>query len=112
MSAKRRPPSTSLASLWSESDRAHACGRLRDAIADASYEVMITTARGRRISRRKWSRRRVLVVVPNALDVVPLRDRIRFCPFCGYRVPLVTAPPKPAKHAGPPVVPDQLPEDF
>jgi hypothetical protein len=111
MSRGRRRPVTSLFSLWSESDHAHQCDRLADAIQDAAFEVMITTARGRRVSRRKWERRRVLVVVPNAIDVVPMRDRIRFCPFCGHRVPLVAAPPK-RRRGETAVVPEALPEGW
>lgn len=111
MSRGRRRPLTSLLSLWTESERAHVCDRLAEGIQDAAYEVMITTARGRRVSRRKWERRRVLVVVPNAIDVVPMRDRVRFCPFCGHRVPLVSAPPK-RRRGEIVVVPESLPEDF
>ncbi len=111
MSRGRRRPVTSLLSLWTESDRAHRCDALADAITEAAYEVMITTARGRRISRRKCARRRVLVVVPNAADVVPIRDRVRFCPFCGHRVALVDAPPK-GKLEAPSVTPGELPEGW
>lgn len=112
MSRSRRRPVPSLLSLWKESDRAHACEALVDAIADAAYEVVVTYARGRRISRRKRERdRRVLVVIPNALDVVPLRDRLRFCPFCGWRMPLVNAPPKQTKGSAV-IIPSAMPEDF
>ena len=111
MSRSRRRPVPSLLALWQESDRAHACDDLVDAVADAAYEVVLTYARGRRISRRKRARdRRVLVVIPNALDVVPMRDRVRFCPFCGHRVPLVNAPPKPKR--GSAVVPTHMPEEM
>ena len=105
----RRRPLTSLLSLWSESKGAHNCTQLQDAIVDAVYEVVITSARGRRISRRKYERRQVLVVIPNSPDIVPLRDRIRFCPFCGHRVVLVAAPPR--RPMGHPGVPSSLPED-
>jgi len=106
---RHKTPLTSLANLWHESDGAHFCDRLEDAVREAAYEVMITTARGRRVSRRKWERRRVLVVVPNALDVVPMRDRIRFCPFCGHRVQLIAFRKRDLSDV---VVPDQLPERF
>lgn len=111
MSRGRRRPVTSLLSLWQESERAHHCEQLREAIADAIYEIMETTARGKKISRRKYQRRRVLVVMPNHPDGVPMRDRVRWCPFCGHKVALVDAPPR-QRRGQSAAVPDSLPEDL
>lgn len=110
----RRPrhpqPSTTLLSYWQESADTHKCDDLIHALHEALYEVFVTQARAKRLSRRRWSYRRVLVVAPNTPDVIARRDRIRFCPFCGHRVHMLDAP---APRVGPPpVVPDCLPEKF
>lgn len=110
MSRRRQRVPTSYLSYWQEHDDTHRCEDLLDAIHGGVYEVLCTTARGRRISRRRYTRRRVLVVVPNHPDVWPGRERLRFCPFCGHRIHLIDAPAAKTPASGPPVVPDRLPE--
>ncbi|MDP3910188.1 MAG: hypothetical protein Q8Q14_07330 [Gemmatimonadales bacterium] len=108
MSRRHPLPPTSFLSYWQEHATAHHCDDLTEAIQAGIYEVVVTAARGRRLSRRRWTKRRVLVVVPNHPDVWPRKERIRFCPFCGHRVHLLDAPA--ARLGPPPVVPDHLPE--
>jgi hypothetical protein len=104
-------PRTTYWGYWREQLGAHGCDQLDRAIQIAVYEIVVTTVRGRRISRRKRRRRRVLVVVPN-LDPAALRprqDRIRWCPYCGARVRLVDAPPR---RRGTPEIPEGLPPEI
>ncbi len=111
MFADAPPPRTTYWGYWCEHRDAHCCDRLDRAIQIAVYEIVVTTVRGPRISRRKRRRRRVLVVVPN-LDPAALRprqDHIRWCPYCGAKVHLVDAPPR---RRGTPQVPEVLPPEI
>jgi len=111
--ADDEPPRTTYWGYWREHDAAHGCAALDHAIQIAVYEIVVTTVRGPRISRRKRRRRRVLVVVPN-LDPAGLRprkDRIRWCPYCGAKVRLVDAPPR-GRGLGRIEVPEALPPEI
>ncbi len=111
MFADADPPRTTYWGYWAEKDGAHSCAKLDTAIQIAVYEIVATTVKGRRISRRKRAKRRVLVVVPN-LDPAALRprqDRLRWCPFCGAKVHLVDAPPR---RRGQPEIPQALPPEI
>lgn len=107
------PPRTTYWGFWREHRDAHCCATLDQAIQVAVYEIVVTTVRGARVSRRKRRRRRVLVVVPNLDPAVlrPRQDRIRWCPYCGGKVRLVDAPPR--RRAGGPIeVPEHLPPEI
>jgi hypothetical protein len=88
---------------WREQTRAHLCRRLARGLERGAYELIAVPSRG------DWK----LVLIPNASPAPRAWDeRCRHCPYCGARVAVVAAPPKPAaKRAPRQVVPDYLPPE-
>lgn len=100
-------------STWIETQGAHECDKLCDAIQDGLYTV-------RRHHYRRSGRTRLLLVPklpwPWA-DFDPVMDRLHHCPYCGVRIRLVDAPEKlrqrrRGNRSGLPTVPEHLPEDL
>jgi len=107
MGRRRRPHRDHLTiSAWVETQGAHECDHLNNAIQDGLYTV------ARAVMGNKRRMRLILLPLlpwPKA-DMNPTTDRLRFCPFCGTTIKLVDAPQRIFRGA-PPVVPDALPKD-
>jgi len=88
---------------WREQSRAHLCRRLQRGLERAAYELMVVR------SGADWK----LLLVPNVIPLPRAWDeRCRRCPYCGVRIEVLPAPPKPApRRVARVVVPDCLPPE-
>lgn len=90
---------------WRGHDGGHLCTALRDGLERGAYELTVIR------SGTAWK----CVLIPNASPNPRVwDDRCRWCPYCGMRVAIIPAPPRPASAAArvtKVVVPDCLPPE-